>query len=365
MVANLSPACQQLICIAKALKNNVKFLVLDEPTAPLTVEEAGTLFEIIHLLKNRGITILYISHRLEEIFSIADRVTVLRDGKLIETRNVSDIDRAELISKMVGRPMDDNYPTREHELGEEVLRAESLCGNGVSDITFSLRRGEVLGFSGLIGCGRTETMHLIYGAEPVESGKLYIHGSEVKIKSPGEAMANGIALLPEERKSQGLFLEQTIRWNTVFNMIKKICRFSVVNGKEEKSIAETYKEKFNIKAPSVDQSVGELSGGNQQKVVIAKNVATKAEILIFDEPTRGIDVGAKREIYLLINELVAEGHSVIMVSSDMPELIGMCDRIVVMSEKRITGILEKNEFDQDRILDLASIESNHLNKGEE
>lgn len=353
-VRELSPACQQIIEIAKAMSKNVKFLIMDEPTAPLTVSEVRMLFRIVEGLKKKGITILYISHRLEEIFEIADRVTVMRDGQYIKTLNVAEADRATLITLMAGHSLNESYPQRNISIGEEMLRVEDLSGNGVQHINFSLHKGEVLGFAGLVGAGRTELMQVIYGAAPRSGGEIYVKGKRVRNRTPREGIANGIGMIPEDRKANGVFLNQSIQWNTVINAIRKISKYGVVNTKAEKEIAQNYKERFHIKTPSLQQLVSNLSGGNQQKVVLAKTMAAETSILIFDEPTRGIDVGAKQEIYKFINELALSGHAIIIVSSDMPELLGMSDRIAVISEGRMTGILEKSEFDQNRILDLAS-----------
>ena len=355
-VKELSPAYQQVVEIAKAISRDVKILIMDEPTAPLTVSEVDTLFEIIHDLKEKGVTIIYISHRLEELFQVADRVTVMRDGKYIDTKEVKDTNRKELISLMAGRTLNETFPSRQLDIGEEVLRVENLSGNGVEDINFNLCKGEILGFAGLVGAGRTELMQLIYGAASKDSGKVHVHKKLVNIKDPGTAIKHSIGLIPEDRKMQGVFLRNTVKWNITINAIRRISKNGIVDEKEEEKIAEEYQNKFQIKTPSLDQITANLSGGNQQKVAIAKTMAANSEILIFDEPTRGIDVGAKQEIYKLMNELVESGHSIIMVSSEMPELLGMSDRIVVIAEGRQTGILARDEFDQKHILELASIE---------
>lgn len=353
-VGTYSPGYMQIVEIAKAISQQVRILIMDEPTAPLTVSEVGLFFDIIRDLKARGITIIYISHRLEEIFDIADRVTVFRDGKYIETMQVKDTTRQELINKMVGRELTENYPSRLVELGEEVLRAENVCGNGVKNVNFSVRRGEILGFAGLVGAGRTELMSVIYGAEKLDAGQIYLHGKPVNIKSPRDAIRLGIGLIPEDRKNTGLFQLWSISWNVVIMCLFKVSRRFMVNTKKQNTLAQTYINGLGIRTPSSEQLVMNLSGGNQQKVVLAKTLAAETEILIFDEPTRGIDVGAKQEIYQLMNKLVSEGHTILMVSSDMPELLGMSDRIVVLSEKEQVGLIEKKDFSQERILDLAS-----------
>ena len=354
LVKDMSPACMQLVEIARAVSRNAKLLIMDEPTAPLTMAEVGTLFKIIQDLKSRGVTIIYISHRLEEIFEIADRVTVMRDGHYITTKDITETDRDDLIHLMTGRELTNDYPERDVKLGEEALRVEHLSGNGVSDISFSVRKGEVLGFAGLVGAGRTELMQVVYGAAHKDEGKIFRNGKEVKITSPSAALQNGIGYIPEDRKNQGVFLNYDIQWNTVISVVKRLSYGPFTDSKREREVAEMFRDRFKIKTPGLDQKTRNLSGGNQQKVVLAKTMACETEVLIFDEPTRGIDVGAKWEIYKLINELVEAGHAVIMVSSDMPELIGMSDRIITISEGKLTASLEKSEFRQELILDYAS-----------
>lgn len=353
-VKTMSPAHQQLVEIAKAVSRNVKILIMDEPTAPLTVSEVETLFRIVRELKAKGVTIIFISHRLEELFELADRVTVMRDGCYVGTENIKDIDRQKLITMMAGRELKESYPSRTSQIGEEALRVEHLTGNGDHDISFTLHRGEILGFAGLVGAGRTELMRVIYGADPIESGKIYLNGKEQHIRTCQEAIRHGIGYIPEDRKAHGVFLRMSIKWNIVVNNLRGISKGPFVDTKQENRIAKDYEEKFQIKTPSLEQRVENLSGGNQQKVVIAKTLAANSEIIIFDEPTRGIDVGAKQEIYKLMNQLAGEGKAIIMVSSDMPELLGMSDRIITIYEGRKTGELAKSEFDQNYILDLAS-----------
>lgn len=353
-VRDLSPACQQIVEIAKAVSKDVKILIMDEPTAPLTVSEVETLFRVVRDLKKKGVTIIYISHRLEELFEIADRVTVMRDGAYVGTEKIEDIDRSKLIAMMAGRELKESYPSRKVDVGKEVLRVENVCGNGDKDISFTLHQGEILGFAGLVGAGRTELMRVIYGADALESGRIFVHGQEVHIRSCSDAIKNGIGYIPEDRKAHGVFLPMTIKWNTVINNLKAFSNGLFVDNKKESKAAVEYQEKFKIKTPSLEQQVKNLSGGNQQKVVLAKTLAANSEIVIFDEPTRGIDVGAKQEIYKLMNELVESGKSILMVSSDMPELLGMSDRVVVIYEGEKTGEVSKAEFDQNYILDLAS-----------
>ena len=270
------------------------------------------------------------------------------------TENIKDIDRQKLITMMAGRELKESYPSRISRIGEEALRVEHLTGNGDHDISFTLHRGEILGFAGLVGAGRTELMRVIYGADPIESGKIFVNGKETNIRTCQQAIRHGIGYIPEDRKAHGAFLRMSIKWNVVVNNLRGISKGPFVDEKLENQIAEDYEEKFQIKTPSLEQRVENLSGGNQQKVVIAKTLAANSEIIIFDEPTRGIDVGAKQEIYKLMNQLAGEGKAIIMVSSDMPELLGMSDRIITIYEGRKTGELAKSEFDQNYILDLAS-----------
>lgn len=350
----MSPANMQIVEIAKAISRNVKILIMDEPTAPLTLKEVQMLFRVVKDLKARGVTIIYISHRLEELFEIADRVTVMRDGKFVTTRTIDEVNRQELIKLMTGRELTQSFPERQARIGEEVLRAEDLCGFHVEGVNFTLHKGEVLGFAGLVGAGRTEIMSVLFGAFPKTCGTTVIKGKEVDIKSPDIAVRHKIGLIPEDRKDQGLFLFQSIKWNITIGIVKQLSRFGFVCKRKEKEVADKYLSRLAIKAPSSEQFVLNLSGGNQQKVVLAKTMAAESDIIIFDEPTRGIDVGAKWEIYKLINELVESGKSIIMISSEMPELLGMCDNIVVLYEHRQQGYVPKEKFSQEYILHLAS-----------
>jgi ribose transport system ATP-binding protein len=354
LVQDLSPAMQQIVEIAKAVSKNVKILIMDEPSAPLSVSEVEHMFEIIRHLKQRGVTVIYISHRLEEVFRISDRVTVMRDGRYVATKLTKDTNRKELISLMVGRELKENYPSRLNPPGEIALEVKNLSGNGDKDISFSVRKGEILGISGLVGAGRTELAMLLFGAAPIEAGEIWVEGKLVQIQSPQDAIQKGIGLLTEDRKGKGLFLEMGVGWNISFPIIRKLSKYGVVDTKTENEIAEKYKQRINIKTPSLMQRVINLSGGNQQKVVLAKSLAAESDILIFDEPTRGIDVGAKQEIYNLMRELANSGIAIIMISSDMEELLGMSDRIIVLSEGGLAGEVMKEQFSQDYILDLAS-----------
>lgn len=354
-VEDLSVAEMQMVEIAKALSYNAKIIVMDEPSSVLTENELERLFNIILDLKRQGTTVIYISHRLEEIFRICDTVTVLRDGQVISTKKVSETNREMLIRDMVGRELQNQFPHRSVEVGETILKASHLKrGAAVDDVSFDLRKGEILGFAGLIGAGRTETMRLLFGADPIESGTIEFYGKTLKSSSPHMAKKNGIALLPEDRKREGLILDQPIEQNiSVVSMDKIKSALRLLSRKKERKTAREFMESLKIKAPSASQRVCFLSGGNQQKVVVAKWLFSDAEVMIFDEPTRGIDVGAKYEIYTLMNQLVENGKSIILVSSDMNEVLSMSDRIVVMRDGKVNGVLEKDQFSSENVLQLA------------
>ena len=356
LVRDLTPGRMQIVEIAKSVSKNCRVLILDEPTAPLSIAEVEILFRIVRQLKEKGVAIIFISHRLDEVFELTDRISILRDGEYITTLNTNETNRAELIRHMVGREMSATFPPRNAEIGEVALELKHLCGNGVSDISFKAHKGEVLGISGLVGAGRTEIMKVVFGAEKRQYGEIWVNGELADIKSPSDAMNKyGVCLIPEDRKREGCFLSENISWNIVYNVVKKISRGLVVNAAKEKEIAEYYGKAMRIKAPDLKNTkVMTLSGGNQQKVVIGKALATESDIVIFDEPTRGIDVGAKYEIYELMNELCEQGKCVVMVTSDMEELLGMSDRIVVFGEKCLAGEVTKENFSQELILDMAS-----------
>jgi len=353
--SDLTLAEQQTVEIAKALNRDARIIVMDEPTAALTTQEVGALFAIIRDLKSKGIGIIYISHRLGEVFEIADRVMVLRDGEHVGTEPVGDIDKDTLIEMMVGRSLESEFPKQPAAVGQETLRVENLSrGEAVQDVSFSVRAGEVLGFAGLVGAGRTETVGLIFGADQADSGKVFVGGNEASIGGPRDAMRYGICLLTEDRKSHGLILAHSVRENFGLpNMDRFAARLFVDRKRESKAFAG-YVESLRIKIADVEQAAGHLSGGNQQKVVLAKWLERNCDIIIFDEPTRGIDVGAKYEIYLLMNRLAAGGKTIIMVSSELPEILGMSDRVIVMHEGRITGeITDVDSATQEEILSLA------------
>lgn len=354
-VGDLSPALQQIVEIVRIISRPLKVLVLDEPTAPLTVAKVDVLFQIVKTLKKQGVTVIYISHRMEEIFQVSDRVSVLRDGRYIGTVDTSDIDRSGLISMMIGKEVSSDCPPPMNVVGEEiVLEADHVTGNGVTDISFQLHRGEILGFAGLVGCGRTELMSVLFGDVPMERGKLYVYGKEVKFRTCRQAIRAGLGLVPEDRKAAGLLLDKTVRVNISLSSLPQLSRLTIIDKKAEQAAVDQYAQALQIKTPGYDQLVEKLSGGNQQKVVVARWLATNSDILIFDEPTRGIDVTAKQEIYKLMRELAAQGKSILMVSSDMEELLGMSDRLVVLAEGQLAGELTQDKFDTHTILDMAS-----------
>ncbi|GAA3652443.1 sugar ABC transporter ATP-binding protein [Microbacterium marinilacus] len=355
LVGDLTTGYQQIVEIAKALSRNARLLIMDEPSAPLTAAEVEAMYKVVDALRAEGMTIVYISHRMEEIFRLSDRVSVLRDGRHIATKQTSETTRRELIGLMVGRELTEGYPTRDFEPGEVTLRVDGVSGNGVRGIRFEARAGEILGFAGLIGAGRTELMELLFGAKRIEAGEVTLHGRSVVSRSPIQAIGNRIALVPEDRKRHGLVLPFSIAENITLPLLKKrLSRGTVVSPKAERDLTAAYMADLRIKAPSGAEIVGNLSGGNQQKVVLAKWLATDPEVLIFDEPTRGIDVGARAEIYLIMNRLAAAGKTILMISSDMEELIGMSDRVVVLREGNQEGILRKTEITQETVMALAA-----------
>lgn len=349
-VADLTTGFQQIVEIAKAVSKDAKILIMDEPSAPLTISEVEAMYEIVDRLKSEGVTILYISHRMEEIFRLSDRVSIIRDGKYITTVNTADTNKQELIKLMVGRELNESYPERQKEAKETILKLDKVSGNGVKDISLELKKGEILGLGGLVGAGRTELAQLIFGSEKITSGEIIYKGRPLKIKNCQQAIEAGIAMIPEDRKQHGVVLDMSIIENTTMPCLKRISKYSVINPKKEEDVTESYKKSLLIKTPTIRQLVKNLSGGNQQKVVLAKWLAMNPEVIIFDEPTRGIDVGAKQEIYDIMNQLADEGKAIIMISSDMEELIGMSDRVVVLCKGRLAGSLSKEEISQESIL---------------
>lgn len=334
---------------------NAKLVIMDEPTAPLTEREVGVLFRIIRGLKEKGITVIYISHRLDELYEISDRVAIMRDGRYITTEETKNVTKEQLIAYMVGRELKKDFGERNTCTNEILLETKSLGGNGVQPLSLTLHKGEVLGLGGLVGAGRTEYAQMIFGAAQTECGEIYLEGKPVRVRSPQDAVALGIGMVPEDRKDHGVLLRMNIRENTVLPILKKISnRFGFVSSGRERAITREQSRALRIKAPSIEQKVGNLSGGNQQKVALAKWLANDCRVLILDEPTRGIDVAAKQEIYNLIHELAAQGCGIIVISSDMEELIGVTDRMLVLYEGRLMGGLEREEYTQERILTLAS-----------
>ncbi|MFW6161495.1 MAG: sugar ABC transporter ATP-binding protein, partial [Planctomycetota bacterium] len=354
-VERLSIAEKQLVEIAKALTLDAQLILMDEPSATLTDRELARLFDIVRDLQRRGVTVLYISHRLEEIFQIADRVTVLRDGAWIGTQPVEKLDRRALIRMMVGRELEEEFPPRHATVGAELLRVEGLrAGEAVREASFTLHRGEVLGLAGLVGAGRTELARAIFGADPTDAGTICLEGRPVRVRSCAEAIAHGMALLTEDRKEQGLHLDLGLHQNVSLVKLGELVRLGLLRLGEERRVAGRYVRDLDIRTPRVTQRVRNLSGGNQQKVVLAKWLFSEARVLLFDEPTRGIDVGAKYEIYLLINRLAEEGLGILVISSELPELIGLCDRILVMAEGRLVGEVAGAEMTQERVMELAT-----------
>jgi ABC-type sugar transport system ATPase subunit len=351
----LTVAQQQIVEIAKAMLHDARIIVMDEPTASLTSVETQQLFRVIAELKARGLGIIYISHRLEEIFQIADRISVLRDGANVRDCARAEVDRSGLIEMMVGRKLTEEFPRREVTLGPVRLKAEGLNrGRAVRDVSLSVRGGEVLALTGLVGAGRSETARLIFGADKRDSGRVYLDGRELSVRSPRDAIGSGIALLPEDRKTQGLVLMHSLRDNFGLPNMSWLSRFGFVRSRQERESFAQYVQRLRVRTPSQTQAARNLSGGNQQKVVLAKWLARNCEVLIFDEPTRGIDVGSRYEIYRLMNDLAAEGKVILMISSDLPEVLGMADRIVVMHEGRVTGeISDARRTNQQQIMELA------------
>jgi ribose transport system ATP-binding protein len=360
-IADLGVGQQQMVEVAKALHHKADLIIMDEPTSALSIREIDDLFAIIRQLKAEGVALIYISHHLDEAFEISDRITVLRDGRHIATLPTSSLDMERLITLMVGRDLSEQFPKESAPLGAEVLRVENLTqGKRLKNISFSLRAGEVLGVAGLVGAGRTELVRALFGADPIDSGRILIDGVPVTIRSPQDAIRHGIALLTEDRKRQGLILGMNVRENTTLSILGGLTRGWFTDRRKESAITQSFIDSMAIKTPNQEQLVSNLSGGTQQKVVLAKWMATQPKILIFDEPTRGIDVGAKVEIYKLMNTLAKQGVAIIMVSSELPEILGMSDRVMVIREGRVTGFLTRQEATQEKIIAYAtaSMESN-------
>ncbi|WP_289355720.1 sugar ABC transporter ATP-binding protein [Paenibacillus sp. S-12] len=346
---------QQMIEIAKALLTDTKVIIMDEPTSALTEREIQKLFEVIRSLKQEGVSIVYISHRMEEIFEICDRITVMRDGRTVDTKAIPETNFDEVVKKMVGRELTERFPARSPSPAEVVLEVEHATRKGwFEDVSFKVRQGEIVGFSGLMGSGRTEIMRALFGLDRLDQGEVRMFGKKVVIRKPVDAVNHGIGFITEDRKDEGLVLDFSVRENMVLPSISGFTKKGLISTQSEKLFVDALIKRLQIKTHSAETAAGNLSGGNQQKVVIAKWIGIGPKLLILDEPTRGVDVGAKREIYQLMNELTGHGVAIIMVSSELPEVLGMSDRIVVVHEGRITGELNKAEATQEKIMTLAT-----------
>lgn len=355
VMSELSVGQQQMIEIAKALMADAKVIIMDEPTAALTQSETAALFKVIESLRKKGVSMVYISHRMEEIFELCDRITVLRDGSYIGVKNIPETNMNEIVKMMIGREIGERYPSRDVKIGKEVLRVKGLTRKGTfHDVSFLVRAGEVLGVSGLMGAGRTEIMQAIFGNLSYESGSIEIDGKEVKISNPRQAMEHGIGFITEDRKTEGLMLDKSIRENISLCNLGRISRSSVISQQSEKDLIAGAIKDLHIKCFGPYHECNNLSGGNQQKVVLAKWILTDLKILILDEPTRGVDIGAKKEIYSIINKLAAQGVAIIMVSSELPEVLGMSDNIMVIREGEVRGIISYEEANQERVMTLAT-----------
>ncbi len=354
-VQGLSIAEQQLVEIAKALSLDVHVLVLDEPTAALSGREVGELFTIVRALRDRGVAVLFVSHRLEEVFEIADQVTVLRDGTHIISAPVSEMTTEKIIQYMVGRNLTDLFPKGKTDIGEVVLEARGLTRSGTfENVGFQLHKGEILGFAGLVGAGRTEVARVLFGIDRAESGSILLHGKPVAIRSPQMAMHQGIAYVPEDRHQQGLVMDFSIADNITLSILPQISKLGLLNAGRERTIASDYASRLHVRSAGLRQLVKALSGGNQQKVVLGKWLATNPEVLILDEPTRGIDVGAKAEVYHIVSDLAADGMAIILISSELPEVLAMSDRILVMHEGHVAGLFMQSQANQENIMFAAT-----------
>ena len=355
VMGDLSVGQQQMVEICKALMVDAKVLIMDEPTAALTQSETENLFKVVNSLREKGVSIVYISHRMEEIFELCDRITILRDGTYIDTRYIKDITMDDIVQMMIGREIGERSPARHVQIGGEVIRVEGLTHQKLfRDVSFSVRAGEVLGVSGLMGAGRTEIMQAIFGNLPIVSGKIFIEGKEVSIHNPRQAIAAGIGFITEDRKTEGLLLEKSIAENIELANLGKVSNKSVLSKSKGAELVKRGIEEFRIRCFGPEHECGNLSGGNQQKVVLAKWIYTDPKILILDEPTRGVDIGAKKEIYNVINDMAAQGVAVIMVSSELPEVLGMSDRVMVVHEGHVTGIIDGAAADQAKVMTLAT-----------
>lgn len=353
LVAELNIAQQQMVEIVKAISFHAKIVVMDEPTSSLSDKEVEALFESIEGLKKKGIGIIYISHRMSELQQIADRVTVMRDGEYVGTQIVKETTNDALIAMMVGRPLQNYYTRTYNDCKETVLSVQNLCSDKIHDVSFDLHKGEILGFAGLIGAGRSETMHAIFGLDKVKKGSICLDGTQLVGKSTADILKAGISLVPEDRKAEGIFPDMSIRFNTSLKVLNDFIKGIHVDTDKENEIVGKYMEELSVKAPDSNTPIRSLSGGNQQKVIIGSWLASNPKVLILDEPTRGVDVGSKSEIYAIMNELVKAGMSIIMVSSELPEIINMSDRVIIMCDGTITGMLDRNETTQEKIMQFA------------
>lgn len=354
-VQGLSVADQQLVEIAKALSLNARVLVMDEPTAALSLHEVEKLFVIIRQLREQGVAILFVSHRLEEVFEIADRVTIMRDGAHVITASTDTLTSETIIRYMVGRELTALFPKGEAEIGEVMLSVQHLTRTGAfEDVSFQLRRGEILGFSGLVGAGRTEVARVIFGIDKADAGQVFIGGQPVRISSPQAAMRHGLAYVPEDRRQQGLVMDFSIAANMTLPILQQFSPFGIVNWQRERSVAADYSQQLRVRSAGIEQLVKALSGGNQQKVVLAKWLITEPKILLLDEPTRGVDIGAKAEVHRIISELASKGLAIILISSELPEVLAMSDRILVMHEGRVTGLFGRSEATQENVMFAAT-----------
>ncbi|MDR1581318.1 MAG: sugar ABC transporter ATP-binding protein [Synergistaceae bacterium] len=351
-VGSLTVAERQIVEIAKAISTESRIIIMDEPTASLSSRECENLYRITEKLRKDGVSIIFISHRFEDMFRLADEVTVLRDGRYVGTWDAGEISSGRLINAMVGREIDQIYPKKKNRIGEEVLRVEGYGKTGYfRGVSFTLRRGEILGFSGLVGSGRTDIMQCLFGVNAPDEGKVFLEGKEIQARHPSEALAAGIGMIPEDRHKQGLILDWEIYKNVTLGKLVKYVRGTIVRQEEERARSKSVAQRLNLKASSVYDKASSLSGGNQQKVVVCKMLDSDLKVLILDEPTKGVDVGAKSQIYEIINDLAAGGYGVIMVSSDMPELIGVCDRVIAVHEGTVTGEFTASEVTQEKLLE--------------
>ncbi len=355
LVKDLTVAAQQMVEIAKAVSRNASLILMDEPTSALSSKEVDALFNLMHRLKERGVSVVFISHRLEEVLEVVDRIIVMRDGRRVGTLRRDEADETKIIRMMVGREVG-LFPKEDAPIGEPVLEVRNISGaNGVKDVSFSVRRGEIVGLAGLVGAGRTEVARLICGADRLTAGTILLNGKEVKINSPGDAVENGIGWVPEDRKQHGLVLMMDVKSNITLAILRRISGLAgAVRARSERQVAQEYVKALSIATPSISQTTSNLSGGNQQKVVVAKWLSAKPKLLIMDEPTRGIDVGAKAEVHALMSRLAKEGMGILMISSEMPEIIGMSDRVIVMCQGRVTGEFSRPNLSQEEIMTCAT-----------